>query len=184
MQGASKVRLHTSPCAARVVAVPLDELEVDRERSLLAAAFERGREAGVAEVRETTAVLVQKICDDLDAAREHALQQIGRYAVDLSVEIARQLLKIRLEAGDYDLERIVRGALDDSAIGRGQCVVHVSPEDEAKLDGLAFRAGTSIEVDPDLVRGDVTVTTSRGLLVRDLEAVLESIREQLLEDMA
>ena len=45
----------------------------------------------------------------------------------------------------------MRGALADSGVGRGACVVHLS--------------------------------TPRGLLVREMDATLTSIREQLLEEV-
>ncbi|MDA1264778.1 MAG: FliH/SctL family protein, partial [Planctomycetota bacterium] len=85
---------------------------------------------------------------------------------------------------DYDLERVVRGALADAGVGRGEVTVHLHPEDHAALQGTTFRTGTHLAVDPNLARGDVHLSTPRGLLVRDVEGSLESIREQLLEELS
>ena len=54
-------------------------------------------------------------------------------AVELGVEIARQLLKIEIAAENYDLEGIVRATLAASDIKRGHCVVHIHPDDAARL---------------------------------------------------
>ena len=182
--GPPSVSLHAVPNGVRVAAGSLDELAQHAQEQRLAAAHDLGRAEGREELRATSCALVERVCAALDAARERALDEVTSGSVELAVEIARQLLKLHVQAGDYDLERIVRGALDDSGVGRGRCIVHVSLDDMELLDGVTFRAETSVEPDPDLARGEIHVTTPRGLLVRDLESALESIREQLLEDLA
>ena len=182
--GSPNVSLHSAPNGVRVATRSLDELAEQAQEERVAAAHDLGRAKGQAQARATTCALVERVCAALDAARERALDEVSSGSVELAVEIARQLLKLHIQAGDYDLERIVRGALDDSGVGRGRCIVHVSPDDLDLLDGVVFRAETSIEPDPDLARGEIHVTTPRGMLVRDIESALESIREQLLEDLA
>ncbi|MEZ5973439.1 MAG: FliH/SctL family protein [Planctomycetota bacterium] len=146
--------------------------------------LERGRAEGEAQAIEGAAGILQEAADRLDAAREQALDQLAGTAVELAVEIARQLLQVELQAGNYDLERIVRSSLSHSGLGRGNAVVHVSPEDMDRLAHVTFRKGTEIEADAKLSMGDVHVQSPRGLLVREVDACLETIREQLLEDMA
>ena len=69
-------------------------------------------------------------------------------------------------------------------VGRGECVVHVCPEDAKRLEDVPWRSGTVVEADTSLSPGGVQITTPRGLLVRDMELALASIREQLLEEFA
>jgi hypothetical protein len=59
-------------------------------------------------------------------------------------------------------------------------VVHVNPVDAERLADVPFRAGTELEADPGVPAGSVHVTTPQGLLVRDLDQALGSIREHLL----
>ena len=61
--------------------------------------------------------------------------------------------------------------------------MHLHPDDHARLKGVLFRSGTTLELDPNMVRGDVHLSTPRGLLVRDLDSALEAIREQLLKEL-
>ena len=81
------------------------------------------------------------------------------------------------------MERIVRETLQAAGVGRGTCVVHLNPSDAARLADVVFRAGTTLESDPEVAPGDVHVTTPRGLLVRDVEAAVASIGERLRGDL-
>ena len=122
--------------------------------------------------------------EDLNVARESAEANLATDAVNLAVEIARQLLRVEISERNYGLEEIVRSTLAASEIKRGRCVVRLNPEDVAALEGVKFRDETEIAADPDVAAGTVTLETPKGLLVREPEAVLEDIREQLLQDLA
>jgi len=100
------------------------------------------------------------------------------------VEIARQILKIEIAAGNYDLESIVRATLAASEVKRGHCIVNLNPDDAEAVSQVVFRGETEICANVDVPPGAVHVETPRGLLVRDPDAALEEIREQLLEDLA
>ena len=154
------------------------------EQARLVAAEERGYARGQAEALEGAAQALNQAAERLDQAREQATAQLTSDTVELAVEIARQLVQVEISAENYDLERIVRTSLAHSGLGRGSAVVHVSPEDQERLAAITFRAGTEIKADPKIQAGDVQVESPRGLLVREIDASLESIREQLLEDIA
>jgi len=175
--------LHAAPRGARLRA-SLEELRAERHGEALAAAYARGLEDGRRETLESGAAALLAVVERVDAAADRAQEELARQSVELAVEIARTLVGLRIDAGEYDLETIVRGALSDSGVGRGACVVHLNPEDHARLEGVLFRSGTELCVDPSLARGDVHLSTPRGLLVREMEATLEAIREQLLEEVA
>lgn len=127
---------------------------------------------------------LEKAGEELVAAREVAESALASDAVNLAVEIARQLLRIEISEQNYGLEEIVRSTLAASDIKRGRCVVHLNPDDVAALEGVTFRDETEITADPEIAPGTVVLETPKGLLVREPEIVLEDIREQLLQDIA
>ena len=70
---------------------------------------------------------LEKAGEELVAAREVAESALASDAVNLAVEIARQLLRIEISEQNYGLEEIVRSTLAASDIKRGRCVVHLNP---------------------------------------------------------
>jgi len=173
------VRLDATPCGVRLAAgdgaqalARLFEQREERARAL-------GRSEGEARALERAAGALAAAVGRLDAARDAAREDLAHTAVELAVEIVRNLLRVELPAGRYDLEGIVREALSFSGVERGPCVVHLHPADAARLEGLRFRAGTVIEPDDGVSRGSVHVTTPQGLLVRDLDEAVRSIAERL-----
>ncbi len=172
------VRLPATPAAARVV-----------DGALVAAcaqAAARGRAAGLV---EGEARALAGAAGRLDAAVERFLETseaaargVAEDAANLAVAIAREILRVELDAGRYDLERIVREALQASGAGRSACVVHLHPDDLQRLQGVAFRSGTRLEADPEIARGDVHISTSRGTLIRDVDAALAAVAERLKEE--
>jgi len=78
----------------------------------------------------------------------------------------------------------VRSPLAASEIKRGRCVVRLHPDDVAALQGVTCRDETEIQADVEVEPGAVVLETPKGLLVREPEAVLDDIREQLLQDIA
>ena len=127
---------------------------------------------------------LNRAVEKLDQARVDAEESFAANTISLAVEIARQLLKVQINAGDYALEKIVRSTLAASEIKRGECAVHLNPTDAQSLENVVFREGTVIVPDGDIPRGSVHLETPRGLLVRDPNAALNEICEQLLEEFA
>lgn len=127
---------------------------------------------------------LERAGEELVAAREAAEAALASDAVHLAVEIARQLLRVEIAEQNYGLEEIVRSTLAASEIKRGRCVVRLHPDDVAALKGVTFRDETEIQADVEVEPGAVVLETPKGLLVREPEAVLDDIREQLLQDIA
>jgi flagellar biosynthesis/type III secretory pathway protein FliH len=172
------------PRAVRIVTGTAAQF-VARERELaLAAAFERGRVAGDQSARTGAAGALEAASERLDEACQRLAPELATSAVELAIEIARSLVRIEVSAGRHALERIVRETLAASSVGRGACTVHLSPADAARLEGVAFRANTRIEADPEIEPGDVHVSSPQGLLVREIDEALASIREKILGELA
>ena len=181
---AASIQLHTAPVDVRTQPLSLEALGQRIRDEDLGSAYARGVQDGAAKALEEAAGALQLAVERLDAAREHALEQMTVSTVELSIEIARQLIQVEIEAGHYDLERIIRMSLAHSGLGRGAAQVHVSPEDHERLSHVTFRKGTEIVPNTQLESGDVHVESPNGLLVREIDACLENIREALLEDIA
>lgn len=155
------------------------EVDVERTRALES----RVRAEAHDEMRGTAAAALGAAGDQLADAIERAEESLSSDAIELGVEIARQILKVEIAASNYDLERLVRSTLGASDVKRGHCVVFLNPDDLEMVDGVTFRKETELRGDASVPRGSVHVETPRGLLVRDPNAALEEIREQLLEDL-
>ncbi len=161
----------------------LQNIADERLRQQLAEAYAAGKADGLAAQQEAGREALEAAAARLDAARQEAEENLPSHVVELSVAIASELLAVELHSGNYDMEKLVRGALGSSGVGRGVCTVHVSRVDAERLAEISFRAGTTIEADPSLTPGDIHITTPRGLLVRELEPAIDAIREQLLEEL-
>jgi flagellar biosynthesis/type III secretory pathway protein FliH len=179
-----RVAVPARPASVRVFDGTRAGLAERLRRETLAREFERGRLEGERAALHGAAGTLNRATEAVSKFADNHCAELARDATRLAVEIARTLLRQELEAGRYDLERIVRETLQASGVGRGACVVHLNPADVARLEGVPFRAGTTIESDPEVPAGDVHVTTHRGLLVRDVEQALASISERLEGDAA
>lgn len=179
-QSRSSVVLHAGPASAALVEGAFD--------AWLARRCASAREAGVLEgevrAQRRAAQALDAACAQLESASQRAAEELTHSAVQLVLEIARVVLRRELDAGHYDLERIVRETLAFANVGRGSCVVHLNPADAAALADIRFRQGTTIEADADVARGDVHVTTPRGLLVREIDEALRAIGERIQGDLA
>lgn len=177
------MRTAAPPSAARVVPAAPVEAFAAIVRRAVDAAFERGREQGLRDAFAAAAGSLERASGEVAAAVEAARAEVGETAVRLALEIASTLLRAEVDAGRYDLERVVRDALEDSGVGRAPCTVHLNPVDLRKLDGVRFRAGTELVGDPAVSPGDVHVATADGLLVRELDRAVRSIGERILGDL-
>ena len=187
-----RIRLSEAVRSVRLVAPdphdPRDRHEAtDPRETILTLVHERalteGMRRGRAAVRDDAVQALDAAAERVDAACAQARDALARTAVELAVEIARRLLRREIPSGNYDLERIVREALQEAAAGRGPCVVHLNPADHERLADVRFRTGTRIQADEGVSRGDVHVETSLGLLVREAFGALDSIEQRLLEEL-
>ncbi len=176
--GALEVRLSAAPVAIRVV----DASEVRSRAEAEARGHARGLAEGEARALAGAARRLDEAAEDLRRAREASDVAVIEDTTRLALAIAREVVRAEIDAGRYDLERIVREALAASGAGRAACVVHLNPVDVERLSGVAFRAATRLESDPEVAAGDVHISTQRGTLVRDVDAALANLAERFQED--
>lgn len=174
-----KLVLPGVPSAARVVAGTAAELVERSREAAIEAAYARGVEEGKRIASEEAAGLLAAASERIEAACRRLVPELSVGAVDLAIEIAREIVRVEVEQHHHDVERIVRETLAASGVGRGACVLHVHPLDAERLKSVPFRAATRVEADPEVPLGDVHVTTPHGLLVRDQDEVLAAVRERI-----
>ena len=134
--------------------------------------YEQGRQEALAEASEP----LQRAAQVVDEIAAGAEARMSRSAAELAFTISRALLQQEIPEGRYDIEKMVRQALADSEVGRGQCTVHLNPADHERLADVAFRSGTSLQSDAGVPPGEVQVETPLGLIVRSLDEALEKLR--------
>jgi len=145
------------------------------ERNTLELGRRAGREAALAEFAE----LFASLADDAIAAGERAAAGLASQTALLVTAVASQVLRKELEAGRYDIERMVRETLAVAATGRAPCTVRVHPDDAEHLASVRFRSGTTVVADAELRQGSVHVESSHGLVVREIDIILRQLRATL-----
>jgi len=180
---ADELRLPRAPAGVRVVEGAPERATAAVIDARLEQAYRRGLADGERRALETAGSALSAAVERLEALGAEARESVATTAVQLAVQIASQLLEVEVHTGRYDLERVVRGVLAASGAGRAPCVLHLHPEDAARLDGVPLRAGTEVEADPSVPRGDVHLTTQHGLFVRDLARAVREIGDRILGEL-
>ncbi len=166
---------------------PSGDLEIQ-----LQSAYEQGLRDGAATAARETAARVDtavarlaRTIDDLAGTRSRALAEADRDIVQLSIAIARRILRRELTVDPESLAGIVKAAVE-RVPAREIRRVRVHPEDAACLDKHLRAPGMtgSVEVcpDPSLERGSAIFETVRGELDASISTQLAEI-ERGLTDM-
>ncbi len=135
------------------------------------------RKEGFDSAAQTAAHALELAGDKLIGCRD----DLEASAVMLAMDIAQELLRVELGKGNYDITKIVREVLASHSGSTGSTILHVNPEDAASLADVPFRSGTQIQADPSIRRGDVRLQTDQGMMVREMDECLKSIRNKLIE---
>jgi flagellar biosynthesis/type III secretory pathway protein FliH len=120
---------------------------------------------------------LNQFCDTLFA--EHK-EEIAK----LSVEIARKILLQKVQDGDYEIEAIVKEALNNAPT-REDVVVHLNPEDhllcrKAQQDEPnGDLAGIKFVPDQNIGRAECLLETPKGIIESLIEEHLERIANAL-----
>jgi flagellar biosynthesis/type III secretory pathway protein FliH len=120
---------------------------------------------------------LNQFCDKLYV--EHR-EEIAR----LSVEIARKILMQKVENGDYEIESIIKEALNNTPGGQ-DVVVHLNPEDIEKCrkaqkdEPGGVLAGIKLMPDSSIGRAECLLETSKGIIKSMIDDNLERIGKAL-----
>jgi len=173
-RNSAQVHVPTLPVGVRIVEGSLAEHDA-RERSV--------RQEAAIEAAENAAKLLDAASASLEETRREALDSVAETAVQLALGVVQELLRVELTSGNYDIAAITRETLAATSNAPGLTEIHVNPHDANHLAKMSFRSGTTVESDPSVRRGDVHVKTDQGLLVREIDACVRTIRERILEEV-
>ncbi len=127
---------------------------------------------------------VNSIAGGLSRLHQDTLARNRTEVARLAIEIARKILRCKVDQGDYDMQGIVEEALK-LAPTRQNIVIRLNPDDLPCCHQLQQEdpAGpfTELEFTPDwsIGRGECLVETPKGIVKSFLEEHLERISEAL-----
>ncbi len=120
---------------------------------------------------------VNEFCDKMFAAHREEIAH-------LSVEIARKILTYKVKNGDYEIESIVKKALDN-APGRQDLTVHLHPDDVAQCQKAqetepnGALTGIKFVSDSNIGRAECLLESPKGIVKSLIDENLERIARAL-----
>ncbi|MBN1973735.1 MAG: hypothetical protein JW787_08860 [Sedimentisphaerales bacterium] len=115
---------------------------------------------------------------------EKVVAQRREEIAKLSIEIARKILKQKIETKDYEIESIITEALRNSPSSQ-DVIVHLNPEDfrqcqkirEKEENGIA--GNVRFVADPNVGRAECILKSPKGNILSLIDEQLEQIGEAL-----
>ncbi len=129
-------------------------------------------------------VTLHEIIDSLHTLHEQAVASHPAEIAKLAVEIARRILRHKVDKGDYEIQAIVEEALQESPTQQN-IVIHLNPDDLLPCQELQRQnpqspfAGLELTVDRTIGRGECLVETPKGIVKSFIAERLERISEAL-----
>lgn len=171
------------------------ELE-DIERKAYDEAYAAGREAGLASARAETQKSVDQlkaqvarmsgVFDKLSKPLEEMDAQVEQQLVNLSLTIARHLIRRELKTDPAQVIAIIRETVGLLPAAARDVRVHLHPEDAAvvreRLAAPAADRAWNIVEDPVMTRGGCRVTTETAQIDARLETRIGTVLSALLGD--
>ena len=160
---------------------------------LLRQTYERGREAGRAELPWQEAEALQsaqaalsRAASALEDERRGSLRAQRETVIELALAVAQRILEHEVSARLDDLEPLLERALALLA-RRGPVVLHLAPGDletlraggAPELEQLAGDAVERIEADPGLRPGDARLSAGSAGVDASIEMILSQFRSEL-----
>jgi flagellar biosynthesis/type III secretory pathway protein FliH len=127
---------------------------------------------------------LQDAANKINEFQENLFKQHKEQIAKLSVEIARKILAQKVQQGDYQIETIVKNALENAPTHQ-DIVVHLNPEDLIqcqklqKDDATGALAGIKLTPDQNIGRAECTLETPKGIIKSLIEQHLEQIAKAL-----
>lgn len=122
--------------------------------------------------------------------KEKIYDEISPKILDISMEVAKKIIKQEVETNQDLLKEIILDALEKLTKNEKQIVLKVSPTDrdyvklniDEVLSQAQVEARVSVQQDSNLVKGSVIVETSNGLIDASINTGLQII-EELFKNM-
>ena len=132
-------------------------------------------------------LMLQGVAGKLNRFYDEAVVGHRAEIAGLSVEIARKILTKKVSDGDYEIEAIVREALENTPSHDG-IVIHVNSQDLAACqkvwgdEGSGEMAGVKFVADQDIGRAECVLESPKGVIKSLIEEHLEQIGKALKKD--
>lgn len=133
---------------------------------------------------ESAKSAIKNVVDKLNQFYDRLFAEHKEEIARLSVEIARKILMQKVQDGDYEIEAIVKEALENAPT-RQDVVVHLNPEDhllcqKAQQDEPnGDLAGIKFVSDQNIGRAECLLETPKGMIESLIEEHLERIGKAL-----
>ena len=127
---------------------------------------------------------LQAIVDKLNTLYDEIFAGQKEEIARLSLEIARKILVQKVQDGDYQIESIVKEALENAPT-RQDVVVHLNPQDmeqyqkAMETDESKALAGIKLVADSGLGRAECTVESTKGIVKSLINEQLEQVGKAL-----
>lgn len=136
--------------------------------------------AATTQLCQTLRGLVEKVNKFYEGLLAGHREEIAK----LSVEIARKILAQKVQEGDYEIESIVKEALD-SAPTRENIVVHLNPEDLARCEKIqrdipdGSLGGIKFVGDANIGRAECMLESRKGMVESFINDRMDQMSEAL-----
>jgi len=139
---------------------------------------------GMAQINSARQALAAA-ADEFRRAQEQLVGELEQNVVKLALEVAHKVLMREVQAGNYQIEAIIKEALLHVSV-RKNVVVRLNPEDYAVCEmdqqsgGAAPNAGDlHVIADPMVPRAACVLETSQGVVESSVEGHLDEISKAL-----
>jgi len=129
---------------------------------------------------------LQDAVNKINELQENMFRKHKEQIAKLSVEIAGKILVHKIQKGDYEIEAIVKEALENAPT-RQDVVVHLNPEDLVQCEKLQQNnpsgslTGIKLVGDPNIGRAECLLETPKGIIESSINEHLNRIGEALIK---
>lgn len=162
----------------------IEQLHEQARQEGYQAGFEEGRqaaEAAAAPLREAEMARLSALVDSLGNALKAMDQEVAEQLLDLSLEVASQVIRSTVKIRRELLLPVIREALQALPLHHGSIAVHLNPDDAAALQDalgeMASHNNLTIRPDSSLATGSCLVKAGHS----EVDATLETRWKRVLE---
>jgi flagellar biosynthesis/type III secretory pathway protein FliH len=126
----------------------------------------------------------RNIIETLSKMQSQLFKQHKEDISNLAVEIARKILAYKVNNGDYEIQEIIKQAIENSPV-QEDITIRLNPDDYANIEQLMktpdtdFPKGVTFIADAKIKPANCSLETPKGIVESFIEEHLEKISEAL-----
>ncbi len=160
------------------------------ERAAYEKGFSAGEQAGYAVGEKKALTLVERLetmLSELTALRKRVLEELQPQVFELSVGIARKILRDEVRQNPDAIVTLIRAAMEKME-RRGTITIKMNPAlkdliEKHKPELLAIHPDIRFETDPTAPQTGPLVVGPEAVVITDIESLLENLLEEMGEDI-